>query len=311
MRLKINASNLIVLLISLFFLESEVSRAQIFSEIPIDFDQINQAQVLRNPAYVNQTSRLQFSNGYKGFNSLSSNIRTYYADVTGRPLHEKDLFIGLQIYQDREGKLISHDRFYLKSNYTVPVAEDYQLGFGLALGFINYQIKNNVATSGFTDKTMDVKGGLHFYSNRLDLQVSFLQLLDQDIMLITNQIELTRYYQAFGSYHFPVSSSITLTPSLFWRTAVNKESDLRFRGRVSFYDKFYTAGTFHYENGYIIEAGINKMEVNGISLAIGTSFRRWVNNASQINANIMELTLGIGLVDNERVTYSSQSVLNK
>lgn len=279
--------------------------AQFASEIPLDFDQVEPALHLRNPGYVNNDASFTGNLGYQGFNSLSKNIKTFYAnalftlaDTTSRSHH-----IGLQSYTDQEGVFIQHNRIYARYAYQLALNQKVDLSLGLAAGVINFSVKENPALGTFNKTKFDVKVGGQISGSKASFNVSVLQFLDQKVTFETGELTLKRYYQGFGNYVMDLGPTIRFEPAIFVRYASGYRTDFRVIGTLIIHDQAYVSLTGGFPSSMVLGAGLREIDLLQLKFQLGLSYRLWFENDSQRQVNLMEFTLAIKKQEKSKQGY--------
>lgn len=270
------------------------------NEIPVEFDQTLPSLTLYNPGYLQKDNGATIQLGYKGFNSLSNNLRTFFSNINWVPNSQKGHSIGLDAFSDQEGKFIQHTRLYGKYAYFFSLNKSLKACLGLGLGVVNFQVKSNAATAGFSDSQIDAKIGGHIYSSKFSFSASILQFLDQKLVLEKSEIVLRRYYQGHTSYEFYLNTFLTLTEAAYVRYAPNYPLDFRIINKLSFYKKAYLSLTAQIKRGTIIELGLENFDWKDWKLGIGLSYRVITDRTYQVNTNAVELTLAIQKPNNDK-----------
>jgi hypothetical protein len=282
--------------------------SQFFNSIPVDFDQVKVAQTLRNPAFFGDTTDYNSTFGYKGFNSLSENLRTFYGDISYKK--QKQGF-GMQFFQDQEGLFLYHSRFYARYGYQLEIKKNYFLRLGLGAGFVNFKVKDNLASHGFSDQKFDLQGGIHLYNSSFGFQFSSLQLLDNQLSLARSTVELQRYYQFFANKKFARNPIWAIEPQVFARLSASYQPDLRLGTELEYKKMAYFSTHYQWASAWIVLLGLRNIEWENLYLGTAISYRNWIASANRTNANQIEICLQIGLNKSKGLLLSSEMVEDK
>ena len=265
-----------IIVISAVFVENNTF-AQALRQIPVDFDQINKALIIRNPAFVLESHQHHFQSGYKGFNSLSKNIRTFYGDLmTKLGDSTRGHTIGVHVFNDQEGLYIRQNRTYARYAYQLQLSERFRTSLGIGLGAVNYQILGNAATGGLSDTKFDSRIGVGMNYSSLWVYGSMLQFLDEELTLGRGTLELKRYYQVLTKYKFDLGVYWQLEPGVFIRYAKDFESDIRLYVKAKHSTSFYSELIWNYGLGLTLVTGWDEFYTGGYQWSLGLSYRSYV-----------------------------------
>ncbi len=190
------------------------------------FNQYTEYPVLYNPSYVGIDSTAQLLLLY----------RNQWSGVAGAPEHGLVYFNGKLNENAGIGGYLLHESAnilgttagYISLSYTLRLAPDHTLGFGLSAGVMQKQVLfERVRTQNMSDPALldagqnqtkpDGSFGIRYrYANRFEINVASQQLfggtfgfVDQSLQRASDY-ELLRHYYVTGMYYIPAGSSIDL-----------------------------------------------------------------------------------------------------
>ncbi len=231
------------------------------------FTNITLHQYLYNPAYAGSSKGMQFNLGYRnqwaGFEGAPV---TYMASGYGTFKKHPNMAAGGLIINDKSG-LLSRTSFYGTYSYHVKINKKVNLGFGVGVGAVQYNVKiYNAKTYDKDDEFLknnilnanafDANAGLYLYSKNFFLGLSSQQLTKGKIYWQNTIGRLTPHLYGFMGYNFVLDKKKkewVLQPSMLIRYNNPAPYQLEFNLKGIYKEMFWVGG------GYRIGASASAM----------------------------------------------------
>jgi type IX secretion system PorP/SprF family membrane protein len=224
------------------------------------FTNINLNPYLYNPAYAGANAGQQYNADYRnqwtGFDGAPVTISgSGYGTFKKRP----QMAVGGIIINDKSG-LIQRTSFYASYSYHIKLGKKLKMGFGLAAGGAQYNVKIYNAKPYPTDKddpflsnnilnanSFDANAGIYLYSKKFFLGFSSLQMINGKIYWQNSIGKLTPHFYLYTGYNFTLDGKKkewTLQPSLLAR--FNAPAPYQFEGnlRIIYKDMIWIGGAY-------------------------------------------------------------------
>lgn len=247
------------------------------------FTNITLHQYLYNPAYAGANKGTQFNLGYRnqwaGFDGAPV---TFMASGYGTFKKRPNMAAGGLIINDKSG-LLARTSFYGTYSYHVKINKNVNLGFGVGVGGVQYNVKiYNAKTYDKDDEFLrnnilnanafDANAGLYLYSKNFFLGISSQQLTKGKIYWQNTIGRLTPHVYAFTGYNFQLDKKKkewVLQPSILYRYNNPAPYQLEFNLKCIYKEMFWLGG------GYRISNGIDKkMMGNSASAMFGATISK-------------------------------------
>lgn len=269
------------------------------------------AQYYLNPSILNPA--------YVGDDSLTSAFLLYrnqWAGIQGSPemqvltlngrIGKKDMGIGGMAFHD-QANVINKSGGYLTYTYRVELSAEHSLRAGLSMGVVNSRIDfDKIQAENSTESTLLMQsqnrskvdanfGLLYRYSNRLELGLSALQLLnskfsytDQANAKATNYL-LIRHYFITAKYHFDIpTKQIQLNPLLMLRSAQGTPFQWDLGVEAIWRNFIWLTPMYRSHYGMALSAGVNVNE----NLKVGYAYETATNGIAKQSAGTHEVVVG-------------------
>lgn len=231
------------------------------------FTNITLHQYLYNPAYAGSSKGMQFNMGYRnqwaGFEGAPV---TFMASGYGTFKKRPNMAAGGLIINDKSG-LLSRTSFYGTYSYHVKINKKLNLGFGVGVGAVQYNVKiYNAKTYDKDDEFLknnilnanafDANAGLYLYSKNFFMGLSSQQLTKGKIYWQNTIGRLTPHLYGFMGYNFVLDKKKkewVLQPSMLIRYNNPAPYQLEFNLKCIYKEMFWVGG------GYRVGASASAM----------------------------------------------------
>lgn len=253
-------------------------------------------QYLYNPAYAGANKGLQFNAGYRnqwaGFeNAPVTYVVSGYGTFKKRP----NMAAGGLIINDKSG-LISRTSFYGTYSYHARLSKKVNLGFGIGIGGVQYNVKiynakvydkddefmkNNILNAN----AFDANAGLYLYSKNFFLGISSQQLSKGKIYWDNTIGRLTPHLYGFMGYNFTLDKKKkewVLQPSTLIRYNSPAPYQLEFNLKCIYKEMFWLGGGYRINTSACAMFGttISKQFTIGYSYDYSTTALQKYSNGS-------------------------------
>ncbi|MDP1801887.1 MAG: type IX secretion system membrane protein PorP/SprF [Bacteroidota bacterium] len=231
------------------------------------FTNITLHQYLYNPAYAGSSKGMQFNMGYRNqWTGFEGAPVTYMASGYGTFKKRPNMAAGGLIINDKSG-LLSRTSFYGTYSYHVKINKKVNLGFGVGVGAVQYNVKiYNAKTYDKDDEFLknnilnanafDANAGLYLYSKNFFMGLSSQQLTKGKIYWQNTIGRLTPHLYGFMGYNFVLDKKKkewVLQPSMLIRYNNPAPYQLEFNLKCIYKEMFWVGG------GYRIGASASAM----------------------------------------------------
>ena len=212
-------------------------------------------QYLYNPAYAGANKGTQFNMGYRNqWSGFEGAPVTYMANGFGTLKKRPNMAIGGLIINDKSG-LLSRTSFYGTYSYHVKLSKKVNLGFGVGVGGVQYNVKiYNAKTYDKDDEFLknnilnanafDANAGLYLYSKNFFMGLSSQQLSKGKIYWQNTVGRLTPHLYGFMGYNFQLDKKKkewVLQPSVLVRYNDPSPYQLEVNLKCIYKDMFWIA----------------------------------------------------------------------
>lgn len=284
---------------ALIILITLASSFQCFSQenellhFPLIFDQSTSFQNLIDPSCFEINEELSLQVGYNGFNQLSNNIRSYYAtsgyvfgDSTGIQSR-----IGINFFNDAEGKFINRSKGYFTYGISIPLREKVFLQSGVAAGFHTFQIKSNTAYAGVSAAAPDMNISSRVLINNFYFGFSLAQLLNNELILLTDATRLKRHAYLHIGYKIELSEQSELTTDFLYQTPSFFGQTLVSTLELKLFKKYLIFTNYRNRFGLVGGLGLHQFEFDNHSLDFSVSYRIPLGELVQRNGGATEIVI--------------------
>jgi type IX secretion system PorP/SprF family membrane protein len=226
-------------------------------------------QYLYNPAYAGVNKGTQFNIGYRnqwtGFDGAPVTLMASgYGTFKKRP----NMAAGGIIINDKSG-LLSRTSFYGTYSYHVKLSKKMNLGFGIGIGGVQYNVKiydaktydkddeflkNNILNAN----AFDANAGLYLYSKNFFMGISSQQLSKGKIYWQNTLGRLTPHVYGFIGYNFQLDKKKkewVLQPSMLIRYNNPAPYQLEFDLKCIYKDMFWVGGAYRVKSSTSVMFG--------------------------------------------------------
>lgn len=212
---------------ALFFISINLNAQQ-----QTQFTNILLHQYLYNPAYAGSIKGMQFNAGYRhqwvGFDGAP---RVYMASGYGTIKKNPKMAVGGLVINDQSG-LINRTSLYGSYSYHLKLNETLKLGFGVSVGYVQYNLKvynakpydkddGYLSSSILNGNALDANSGFHLYGKKFFLGFSGQQLTKWKLKWYPgSKSALSQHFYAYSGYNFTLDSKkkeYVLQPSVLMR----------------------------------------------------------------------------------------------
>tara|TARA_B100000809_G_scaffold99695_1_gene98260 strand:- start:1777 stop:3261 length:1485 start_codon:yes stop_codon:yes gene_type:complete len=260
-------------------------------------------------------NKFQHNSAYAGFSDCLEGYlshRTQWVGVAGAPttnylsLHSgvgKNMGLGVNLALDQTD-IISKFSGSLSYAYKVKLGMEHNIRFGLSGGI--YQITTNVSNAivddisdeivvGGNQSSMAFKNDFSIYYNfkKLELGISIPQILETnakyDLSSAEGSFSQSRHIVGYLGYDIPVSEKLSLEPSVFYRTANGKQSQLDINAQLNYNKTFFVGAGYRTNAGPLARFGMNLKE----TFVVAYAYEFTNNSISSYSGGSHEIMLGV------------------
>ncbi|MBL7917287.1 MAG: type IX secretion system membrane protein PorP/SprF, partial [Bacteroidia bacterium] len=218
-------------------------------------------QYLYNPAYAGSIKGMQFNAGYRhqwaGFDGAP---RVYMASGYGTLKKKPKMAVGGLVINDQAG-LINRTSLYGSYSYHLKLTETLKLGFGLSLGYVQYNLKaynakpydlddNRLSSSILNGNALDANSGFYLYGKKFFLGFSGQQLTSWKINWYSgSKSKLTNHFYGYAGYNFTLDKKkkeYVLQPSVLLRYSDPAPYELEYNLKLTYRNLVWLAGSFRH-----------------------------------------------------------------
>ncbi len=265
-------------------------------------------QYLYNPAYAGTFQGMQFNAGYRNqWTGFDGAPKTYMASGYGTLKKQPQMAVGGLITNDQMG-LLNRTSIYGSYSYHLKLNDKWKIGFGLSVGFVQYNVKaynakpydkddNFLASSILNANAFDANGGFHLYSKKFFFGASGQQLPDGKIYWNNTIGKLTPIFYLYSGYTFTLDKKkkeYTLQTSILLRFNNPSPFEIEYNMKLAYKSMLWVGTSFRHaktntslgkkwqNNSFCALLGvtISKQFTMGYSYDIAMSNIRNYNNGS-------------------------------
>lgn len=265
--------------------------AQVTDRFPVRFGQYYQEKAMVNPAAANYASNLDGNVGYLSFFGSFSEVRTFYGSL------HKNLnastkgvknSLGVLLYGDKEGEVLSRSRAYLNYAIHIPIREKFTLAAGAYLGIVSFSTKGTQVTAGASDAAPDGALGIWGYSDSWYAGFSLNQLFNLTLKPIEQEFLLQRHVNFLAGYEFKGINHRFLTHG---NIRLTKDAVFDVGELVKLYNKYLLGIAYRHTEGVQLSAGVQQLNVGEGHLSFQFSYQFPFKAEERANIQSYELTL--------------------
>lgn len=280
------------------------------------YTNINLNPYLYNPAYAGSIQGLQFNAGYRNqWTGFEGAPQTIVASGYGTFKKRTNMAAGGMIISDKAG-LLNRTSFYGSYSYHVKLGKNAHLGFGLAVGGVQYNVKiynakpydkddeflkNNILNAN----AFDANSGIHLYGKKFFFGLSSMQMINGKIYWNNTQGKLTPHFYAYTGYNFILDKKKkewSLQPTLLVR--FNNPAPYQIEGnlRLIYKDMVWIGASYRHKASAsaMIGATISKQFTFGYSYDYATTALQQYSTGSH------EIVLGYTILARKKKTASEK-----
>jgi len=308
----------VLVVIALFALFFNVNAQQ-----QTQFTNILLHQYLYNPAYAGTVRGMQFNAGYRmqwaGFEGAP---RSYMASGYSTLKKQPGMAVGGLIINDQLG-LINRTSLYGSYSYHLKLNDTWKMGFGLSLGFIQYNVKvynakpydkddEFLSSSILNANAFDVNSGFLVYSKKFFFGFSGQQIPNSKIRWSNTSGRLTPHFYLYSGYNFTLDKKkkeYTLQPSLLLRFNTPAPFEIEYNVKFAYKSMLWAGLSFRHAKTNTLLG--KKWQNNSLCFLLGTTVSKQftfgysydiaINNIRKYNNGSHELILTYTLMSKKGI----------
>ncbi len=233
-----------------------------------------------NSAAIKDTNTFQLNIKHKSQNSniYKTGLQAQYKLKDQQVKH----WLGTYLDNKREGPYIQSPKAFLYYTLVVPLSSQVQLSSSAMLGVSS--IAANLPDQSYNYKLPDGSVSLCLLTRTLSIGFSSYQLFDNQFQ----GFRLKRYYTAFASKTFEISSDFSLELNVLDRIFIDMKDDIRVLGALNWREQFKMGGGINaYQGLYVFIEPSIKLDNHQINISIG--YNTQYGNNYQFLANTTEI----------------------
>ncbi|MBK9283602.1 MAG: PorP/SprF family type IX secretion system membrane protein [Sphingobacteriaceae bacterium] len=165
-----------------------------------------------NPAFAGTNTGMEFNANYRNqWTGFTGAPKTIAVSGYGTFKKKPNMAVGGMVYSDKTG-LVQRTNFYGSYSYHVKLNKKYSLGFGLALGGVQYNVKVYDAIPFDKDdeflkndilnaNAFDANSGLYFYSKKFFFGLSSAQMVNGKIHWFEKEGRLSPHFYVMTGFN--------------------------------------------------------------------------------------------------------------
>jgi type IX secretion system PorP/SprF family membrane protein len=270
-------------------------------------------QYLYNPAFAGTFHGMQFNAGtrlqWTGFDGAP---RSYMASGYGTFKKQTGMAVGGMVLNDQMG-LLNRTSLYGSYSYHLKLNDRWKMGFGLSLGFVQYNVKvynarpydkddQFLSSSILNANAFDANAGFLLYQKKFFFGVSGQQLPSAKIHWDNTIGRLTPHFYVYTGYNFVLDKKkkeYTLQPSVLFRFNNPAPFEIEYNLKCTYKSMLWIGASFRHAKTV---SAINKQYQNnalcgllGITISkqftLGYSYDMAINNLRKYNNGSHEMIL--------------------
>ena len=275
------------------------------------FEQIIKQYAFFNPGSIGSTEIFSAQVGSQSGQAIEGNSQSYFHGAYVLPFTKKRFsygIVGANVQTDKEGPLLSRNRFNFLYAWNLQLNHRLQLAMGMAVGAMNYQVKSTPVSGGGNSSVTDGSIGLWLHHEHAFAGLSINQIFKGELTPINTAIPLVQHYIATFGNRFESSQSLEWTIAGLVRVVPSNQNDY-YLTIAAHLQRRFTAGitTRLQEAGSVVcFTGLENMTMN--HLAFDLTFAYSVPTGSTASqAKVFSIDLGFNAFSGKRrVTYSNR-----
>lgn len=288
----------------------------IYAQQQTVFTNINLHPYLYNPAFAGSTQGLQFNAGYRNqWAGFEGAPKTIVASGYGTFKKKTNMAAGGLIINDKSG-LLQRTSFYGTYSYHVKLGKKANLGFGLAFGGVQYNVKiynakpydkddeflkNNILNAN----AFDANSGLYLYGKKFFLGISNNQMINGKIYWPNTNGRLVPHLYVNSGYNFILDKKKkewAIQPSVLLR--FNNPVPFQIEGnlKLMYKDMVWIGASYRHKSAacFLVGATISKQFTFGYSYDYSTTALQQYSTGSH------ELVLSYTILAKKKKTASEK-----
>lgn len=273
-------------------------------------------QYLYNPAYAGAFKGKEFNIGYRqqwaGFDGAPKTfILSGYSTFKKKPY----MAVGGLITNDRSG-LLQRTSIHGSYSYHLKINKNINLGFGLALGYVQYNVKiydakpydlddafmkNNILNAN----AFDANAGLYLYSKKFFFGFSSQQIANGKIYWSNTIGRLTPHAYVYSGYNFVIDKKKkewVIQPSALVRFNNPVPYQLEFNLKTIYKEQYWIGGSFRLNSTASFLMGVNINNQFGVAY----SYDYTLSNLQKYSTGSHEFMLSYKIAAKKRKTASDK-----
>jgi type IX secretion system PorP/SprF family membrane protein len=271
---------------------------------------------LYNPAYAGAYKGKEFNMGYRqqwtGFDGAP---KTFLLSGYGTFKKKPYMAVGGLVTNDRSG-LLQRTTVHGSYSYHLKINKNINLGFGVAAGYVQYNVKiydakpydaedaflkNNILNAN----AFDANAGLYLYSKKFFFGLSSQQLVNGKIYWSNTVGRLTPHLYAYTGYNFILDKTKkewVIQPSVLARFNNPAPYQLEFNLKTIYRDQYWIGGSFRLNStaSFLIGANINHQ------FGIAYAYDYTLSDLQKYSNGSHEIMLGYKIAAKKRKTTSDK-----
>lgn len=162
-----------------------------------------------NPAYFLEAPAAG-SIQYQSFPGVLSRLKKFQVDFSMN-INENQ-YMGLQVFNENEGKFIDRNRVYGLYGVKTEVSNDVYVSMGIQAGVVNHSYKGSTSSPESSANGFDLGLGVCLHSAKVDVGVAMFQVPKAEITPINTTYILPRVLEAFGAISIDLTEKLVFIP---------------------------------------------------------------------------------------------------
>ncbi len=281
----------IVYLLLVFATITQAQQQTLFTNILVN-------QYLYNPAYAGAFKGKQFNMGYRqqwaGFDGAP---KTFMLSGYGTLKKKPNMALGGLITNDKSG-LLQRTSFYASYSYHLKLNKNVNLGFGVSVGGVQYNVKNYDARPYDADdaflknnilnaNAFDANAGLYLYSKKFFFGASSQQISNSKIYWNNTIGHLTPHVYIYTGYNFTLDKKKewVVQPSALVRFNNPVPYQLEFNLKTIYKEQYWIGVSYRLQSTASFLVGVNINKQFGVAYAYDyslTALQKYSNGSHEI-----------------------------
>jgi type IX secretion system PorP/SprF family membrane protein len=244
---------------------------------PVMFSQFTLVPTTINPALntsFNKSGVYFLSQFYRPpFNPIIVSTAGVFIQMNKRDSIQQH-FIAIDLYNDREGKLLSTNYIFARYAFHIQLSNQLKLLSGVSIGLVNLSIDQTQTGGGISSFAPDMKLGIGLKHQKFYFGISMGQFLKRKLALDYSNLYLPIYSSFIGEYTSRLNYFLKIQPSIalmFYERAINP---IQVKTQIAFVfiDKLNFSLGHAYKSGFFVQLFIKEMAINKSKFSMGFTY---------------------------------------